>query len=583
VSASFFTFSASGLASPTPFTFTSTTGYTLLGAISESVIISGLAEPSRVQISGGQFSVNGGPFTASTGFVRNGDSLRLMVTAGPMIDDIRTATVTVGTYSTAWSVTTQAPVDTISDQLRFPDVRSAPVNGEVISPPMPISGVNVRVPISINAPFTYSLNGGAFTGAAGTAVPGDILRVRVLTGPEFGRTYSVDITIGNNTINWPVRTPGSTTRPNRFTLAIASTYTGALVLPGTVQFTRPVVVSNASGPTAVSVTNGLYSINGGPFTATAGTVNEGDSVVVRFVMPMTFSASTSVTLRLGNVSSTLSQSTVIDPVANTPTTVSGASSSFVIRTDAVVPLRAFVFNPPGWQASDRRAVYIDWSGGGWARAGLPGTRPRYWANEQGMVAISVDQRVNDRYGTFAYVHADDARLVVRWVQENAAQLGVDPSRIVVAGVSSGGGNAVWASLLEPPVTTSFRSNPLQRAAAVVLRSGVSSTADDSQLGQSQLDRFGPFARDISPESGIDNQSGKFLMFHADGDLVFAQAANLRICTLLRSMGRVCEFNNIAGLGHNWSETPGTNEQSRVQELDFLQRMGILPSVQTPAP
>ncbi|MBA4285858.1 MAG: hypothetical protein C0434_10045, partial [Xanthomonadaceae bacterium] len=582
VSATYFTFAANGLAAADPFIFTSTTGFTLLGVISETVTISSLAEPTRVQIVGGRYSVNGAPFTASPGFVRNGDTLRLLVTAGPMIDDVRTAFVTVGTYVTSWSVTTQAPVDTIGDQLRFPDVRFAPINSEVISPPLSISGVNIRVPISVNAPYSYSINGGAYTGDPGTVIPGDVLRVRVPTGPEYNRTYSVDITIGSGTINWPVRTLASPTRPNRFTLSVASTYSSALVLPGSVQFTQPVVVSNSTGPTAVTVTNGLYSVNGGPFTATGGTVNEGDSIVVRFVMPLTFSTSSAVTLRLGSVSSTLSLSTVIDPVANTPTVVSGAAASYVIRTDAVVPVRAFVFNPPGWQPSDRRAVYIDWSGGGWARSGLPGTRPRYWANEQGMVAISVDQRVNDRYGTFAYVHADDARLVVRWVQENAAQLGADPSRIVVAGVSSGGGNAVWASLLEPPVTTSFRSNPLQRVAAVVMRSGVSSTADDSQLSQTQLDRFGPFARDISPESGIDSQSGKFLMFHADGDLIFAQAANLRLCTQLRALGRVCEFNNIAGLGHNWSDTPGTNEQSRVQELDFLQRMGILPSVQVPS-
>jgi len=581
VSATFLTLEANGLAAPAAFSFVPTTAFTLLGTVSEPVTISGLVSPGRVQISGGMFSVNGAPFTGTTGVVRNGDTLRLLVTAGPLIGDVRTATVTVGSYSTSWSVTTQAPVDTLVDQLKFPDVRSAPINSEVVSPPIPVSGVNVVVPISINAPYSYSLNGGPYTGDQGVATPGDILRVRVLTGPEYGRTYSVDITIGGGTINWPVRTASSPARPSRFTLAPASTYSGALVLPGTVQFTQPVVVSNSTGPTAVSVTNGLYSINGGAFTAAAGTVNEGDSIVVRFVMPTTYSASAAVTLRLGNVSSTLTLSTVIDPVANTPTVVSGASTSYVIRTDAVVPVRAFVFNPPGLQAGDRRAAYIDWSGGGWARGGLPQSRSRYWATDQGMVVISPDQRVNERYGTYAYVHADDVRKVVRWAQENAAQLGIDPTRIVVTGTSSGGGNAVWASLLEPPVTTSYRNNPLSRVGAVVLRSGVTSTAPDGHLAQAQLDRFGEFVDAISPERGIERNLPPYLIFHADGDIVFAENANLRLCTTIRALGRTCDFVNIAGLGHDWPNSPGKSEESRVQELEFLTRIGILPSVQTP--
>ncbi|WP_211219677.1 alpha/beta hydrolase [Nevskia ramosa] len=578
VSASFRALTGSGIVSPSAFTFAASSGFPLLGTFSDTVTVSGITGAGRVEIVGGQYSINGGPFSSTTGLIRNGDTLKLLVTAGPMLNDQRTGTVSVGSYSTSWTVTTQAPVDVLVDLLRFPTTQGASVNSEVVSPPTTVNGINVPVPISINAPYMYSLNNGPYTGAAGTVVAGDVLRVKVVTGPDFGRSYSVDISIGQTVINWPVRTVGSATRPARFTLAIASTYPGALVVPGSVQFTQPVVVTNSTGPTAVTVTGGQYSINGGPYTSAAGTVAEGDRVVVRFVMPSTYSTSTSVNLRLGNTQSTQSISTTIDPVANTPANVGGSSANYVLRTDGIIPLRAFVFNPAGWQPSDRRSAYIDWSGGGWARSGLPGSRSRYWATEQGMVVIAPDQRVNDRFGTYAYVHADDARLVVRWAQENAAQLGIDPSRIVVTGTSSGGGNAVWASLLEPPVTTSFRNTPPFRVGAVVLRSGVSSTAPDAQLGQTQLDRFGPFADTISPELGIDSQIPPYLIFHADGDMVFAETANLRLCTSLRAMGRVCDFVNEAGLGHDWPETPGKTEESRAQELDFFLRIGILPSL-----
>ncbi|WP_295678671.1 alpha/beta hydrolase, partial [uncultured Nevskia sp.] len=578
VSARFQALTVIGDATPQAFSFTSANGFPLLGQISEPMTISGLSGAARIEITGGQFSLDGGPFTSSTGIAHNGNVLRLLLTAGPMLNDVRMATVTVGGFVTTWTLTTSAPEDRLTDYLRFPDSRAAPVNSDVVTPPMPINGINVPVPISINAPYTYSLNGGAFTGAPGTARAGDILQLKVTTGPEYGRAYSLDITIGNGTINWPVKTVSSPTRPNRFTLSSASASAGALVLPGSVQFTDPVVVTNSAGPTAVLVTGGQYSVNGGPYSSAAGTVAEGDRIVVRFVMPQTFATSFAVNLRLANVSSSLTVTTTVDPVANTPATVAGSAANYVLRSDAVIPLRAFVFNPTDWQPSDRRAVYIDWSGGGWARGGLPGTRSRYWATDQGMVVISPDQRVNDRFGTYAYVHADDARLVVRWAQENAAQLGIDPTRIVVTGTSSGGGNAVWASLLEPPVTTSYRNNPLFRVGAVVLRSGVSSTAPDAQLAQSQLDRFGKFVDDISPERGIDGQLSPYLIFHADGDVVFAETANLRLCTTIRSLGRVCDFINEPGLGHDWPSAPGKTDESRAQELEFLQRIGILPSV-----
>ncbi|MDP3295620.1 MAG: Calx-beta domain-containing protein [Nevskia sp.] len=579
VSASFQVLTGSGIVAPSTFSFAARSGFPGLGTVSSTVTISGITRAARVEITGGQYSINGAPYSSATGAIRSGDTLRLLLTPGTRIDDLRTAMVTVGNYTTSWMVATQAPVDDKVDLLRFPNAKSSPINSVVVSPPIPVNGINVPVSIAINSPYTYSLNGGSFTGASGTVQSGDLLRLKVVTGSTTSKNYSVDVSIGQTVINWPVTTVGSVTNPSRFNLLRASAAPGAQVLPGSVMVTQPVFVTNSTGPTAVTVTGGQYSINDGPFTAAAGTVVEGDKVVVRLVMPSTYETIASVTLNLGATLSTLSATTTKDPVASTLTMVANSSANYVLRTDAIVPLRAFVFNPPNWQPTDRRAAYIDWTGGGWARGGLPGGRSRYWATDQGMVVISPDQRVNDRFGTYAYVHADDARLVLRWAQENAAQLGIDPTRIVVTGTSSGGGNAVWASLLEPPVTTSFRNNPLFRVGAVVLKSGVSSTAADAQLGQSQIDRFGAFGDTISPDRGLDSRLSPYLIFHGDADLVFAQTANLRVCTSIRAMGRVCEFVNEAGLGHEWLETPGKQDESRAQELDFYTRTGILPAIQ----
>ena len=570
---------ASGDSVPDAFAFPTIDGFPLLAIYSNPVIITGIDVPVRVSIVGGTYSLNDRPFTSVPGVARNGDVLRVLVTPGPMLRDVAVGTVTVGDYSTTFSVTTAAPDDTIPDSIQFEDSRSTPINSVLISEPVIIKGVNVPVPVSVTDGYTYSINDGPFIAGTSMVRWGDVIRVKVVTGATYNLNYPVSLTVSNLTVAWSVRTIASPTRPERFTLATASIYAAGLVLPGSVQTMQPVAIINPSGTVPITVTGGTYSINGAPYTAAAGTVVAGDQVTVRMVMPDSFDTTASVSLKVANVSSSISLTTTIDPASVTPETLSGASDVVIYRDDPTVPLRLFVFKPPGWKASDRRSGYIDFSGGGWARGGLPSTRPRRWATDYGMIGISPDTRVNDRFGTYAYVAADDARLVLRWVQEHAAELGVDPARVVVTGSSSGGGNAVWASLLEPPVTTASTSSPPFRAGAVVLKSGVSSTTPDARIARAQRVRFGEFADSISPDRDIDPATPPYLIMHADGDLVFAETANLKLCSLIRTLGRVCEFKNKPGVGHTWPDDPVLAEAAVPEQVDFFYQTGMLPAVQ----
>lgn len=578
LSAGFAATTADGNAPPRAFSFAAVQGFPLLLAESATVTVAGLAAPARVRVGNGRYSLNGGAYTTLDGVVVNGDRLRVALIAAPNLDDRQDATLTLGSYATRFSVTTSAPEDRASDAIQLPSISTAAINSAVITPPMTIRGINVAVPISVSSGLRYSLNDGPFTGAAGMVRWGDSLRLRIDTGPDYGRRYTGDVTIGSGTTSWQVRSQLSPARPARFTLSPASIYTNGLVLPGSVQTTEPVTVSDADGPQTVSASNAQYRINDGPYRSSAGTVRNGDRITLRAVMPSTYSTDQVISLSIGSTSASLTLSTTIDAVANTPTTVSGASESHVVRSDGIVPLRAFVFKPDGWRTSDRRAAYIDWSGGGWARSGVPMSRSKFWADQYGMVVIAPDQRVNDRFGTYAYVHADDARRVLKWVQDHAGELGIDPARVVVTGTSSGGGNATWAALLEPPATTAIDSSPPVRAAAVVLRSGVTSTAEDAALGRSQLARFGSFVDAISPDRDIDAGIAPFLIFHGDADVVFAQSANLRLCSRIRALGRICDFHNQAGLGHDWANDSSKLAESRSIEVDFLNRIGVLPSL-----
>jgi acetyl esterase len=101
-----------------------------------------------------------------------------------------------------------------------------------------------------------------------------------------------------------------------------------------------------------------------------------------------------------------------------------------------IPVRVYV--PAGTAGGEALPVVVWFHGGGWVIGDIEtaDATVRTLANACDAVVVSVDYRLAPEHPFPAGL--EDALAAVRWVADNAAELGADPSRLAVGGDSAGG-------------------------------------------------------------------------------------------------------------------------------------------------
>ncbi|ARU28347.1 hypothetical protein [Cellvibrio sp. PSBB006] len=87
---------------------------------SNSVTISGLDEPVIINVTGGEYSIDGAGFTPEEGVIQVGESVRLRVAAADTFGTTTTATIIVGNISAEFSVTTIKDTSAPTANVLFP-------------------------------------------------------------------------------------------------------------------------------------------------------------------------------------------------------------------------------------------------------------------------------------------------------------------------------------------------------------------------------------------------------------------------------------------------------------------------------
>lgn len=184
----------------------------------------------------------------------------------------------------------------------YNQAQSATVTSNTIT----ISGMSAAGAISVSG-GQYRIGSAAATSSGGVINNGDTLRLVATASSAYQGTTAVVVTIGSFSTTWQVTTqsaPGVDTVPDAFSfasqtgLARNATATSAVV-----------TVAGINAPAPISVTGGTYSINGGAYTASPGTISNGNTVRVQMVTPSTGLTSATATLTIGGVSGTFTATT----------------------------------------------------------------------------------------------------------------------------------------------------------------------------------------------------------------------------------------------------------------------------------
>ena len=165
---------------------------------------------------------------------------------------------------------------------------------------------------------------------------------------------------------------------------------------------------------------------------------------------------------------------------------------------------------------------------------------------------------------------------MRWIEDHANELGIDPKKIVVGGSSSGGHVALWTAIEHTPPGSATNEAPRVKPFALILVSPVSDTS--SVVGYTPK-RFGSNAEALSPLHQLDAKMPPVLVFHGDADTTVTNAQSIALRDKLVASSNVCELVTVPGGNHGFqSQLPEWKDKSRIAMTEFLTKQGVLPVV-----
>ena len=273
----------------------------------------------------------------------------------------------------------------------------------------------------------------------------------------------------------------------------------------------------------------------------------------------------------------------------TPLTLPGAEYQ-VFKKAGDVELRLHVVKPKDWKPSDKRACLVTFFGGGWT-SGTPARSITYakWAAKYGLVGVAPDYRTRNRFSTQPEDCVADGRAAVRWIQDHAAELGIDPSKIVVQGSSAGGHVAAWTAIPDP-VAPEFASDPVPNPVpmGLILLWPVTDTGASGYGGPKRFGNDEARANNLSVTGWMPAKMPPTLVFHGTADKTVKFENSQAFTDKMKANGNLCELIAFPDAPHSPNSIKEGEKKKIVkakieeESLKFLEKLGLLSPEQASA-
>lgn len=237
-------------------------------------------------------------------------------------------------------------------------------------------------------------------------------------------------------------------------------------------------------------------------------------------------------------------------------------------------LRLDIFEPTGLKPGDKRPCFVAIHGGGWT-SGSP--RSMYVFADHcaklGMVAVSVQYRLyKAKTPVTVFECVKDARAALRYVRAHAAELGIDPNKIIANGASAGGHLAAATAMFDGVEHADEDMKISCHPNALVLFSPV---IDTSLEGYGNA-KIGERWRELSPAHQVRAGLPPTLLFHGDGDTTTPVKGAIIFADEMRRAGNRIEFLSPPGAIHTYMFKDAALHEETKQKMDaFFAELGFV--------
>ena len=300
---------------PDAFSFVDQAGIPL-NTLTESanITVSGINTTASITISAGEYSIDNGAFTSAAGTVSNGQTVKVRHTSSASNSTTTNTVLDIGGINDTFSTTTLPLItDTTPDAFSFIDQTDIALNALTESAAITISGINTTTNITISG-GEYSINNGTYTSATGSIINGQSVKVRHTSSGSNSTTTDTVLTIGSVSDTFTTTTLAfvADTTPDAFTFTDQSD-----TALSTLTESASITVSGINSSANISVSNGEYSIDGGTYTSTTGTISNAQTVTVRHTSSASNSTTVDTVLTIGGVTDTFTTTTLAAVVSRT--------------------------------------------------------------------------------------------------------------------------------------------------------------------------------------------------------------------------------------------------------------------------